>query len=75
MNKDGKISNKELVQAARLLGITITAKEGKELIQTVDLNSRWRFVFVAFLKLYSAGFFFVCYAPIQNISFSKGRHS
>lgn len=41
MNKDGKISNKELVEAAKLLGITITGKEAKDLIKSVDLNSKY----------------------------------
>ncbi|XP_048729333.1 calmodulin-like protein 5 isoform X2 [Ostrea edulis] len=38
LNKDGKISNKELVQAAKLLGINITAEEAKDLIRSVDLD-------------------------------------
>ncbi|XP_062589441.1 uncharacterized protein LOC134251090 [Saccostrea cucullata] len=38
LNKDGKISKKELVDAAKLLGINITLEESKKLIESVDLN-------------------------------------
>lgn len=51
VNKDGKISNKELVEAAKLLGITITGKEAKDLIKSVDLNKDGNIGFEEYILL------------------------
>lgn len=51
VNKDGKISNKELVEAAKLLGITVTGKEAKDLIKSVDLNKDGNIGFEEYILL------------------------